>query len=171
MVLDIEPRNWYRDEYLISTEPQLIQVDAVNEALGSDLMWWARSLPRETIKKALNNSLCFGLYLLPQSTSQIAGQGSPLQIGLVRVVTDDVSFAYLTDVYVLPEYQGKGLGRWMMECLDEIIKSWTHLRRFMFLSSGAMDLYRKTLGAKAWDECDTKGIAIGLIEGPASQHP
>ena len=74
MVLDIEPRNWYRDEYLISTEPQLIQVDAVNEALGSELMWWARSLPRETIKKALNNSLCFGLYLLPRSTSQIAGK-------------------------------------------------------------------------------------------------
>ncbi|KAI0594749.1 hypothetical protein F4775DRAFT_421814 [Biscogniauxia sp. FL1348] len=171
MVLDIKARNWYRDEYLVSTEPQLIQVDAVNEALGSDLMWWAQSLPREAIKKALSNSLCFGLYLLPQSTSQIAGQRSPLQIGLVRVVTDDVTFAHLTDVYVLPEYQGKGLGRWMMECLGEVIKGWTHLRRFMFLSSDAMDFYRETLGAKAWDECDTKGVVIGLIEGPASQHP
>ncbi|KAI5918009.1 hypothetical protein F4810DRAFT_608528 [Camillea tinctor] len=171
MGLDFEPRNWYRDEYLISTEPHLIQVNAVNEALGSDAMWWAQSLPRATMKKALSNSLCFGLYLLPKSASQIAGQGGPLQIGLVRVVTDDVTFAYLTDVYVLPEYQGKGLGRWMMECLNEVIKSWTHLRRFMFLSSDAMDLYRKTLGAKAWDECNTKGIVIGLIEGPASQHP
>lgn len=89
----------------------------------------------------------------------------------MRVVTDDVTFAYLTDVYILPEYQGKGLGRWMMECLNEVIKDWTHLRRFMFLTSDRMDLYRKYLGAKDWRECDTEGISIGLIEGPAAQHP
>ncbi|KAI1141329.1 hypothetical protein F5Y05DRAFT_257836 [Hypoxylon sp. FL0543] len=171
MVLETTPRNWYRDEYLISSEPLLIQVDAVNEALNSDLMWWAQGLPRDLMKKALHNSLCLGLYLLPQSTSQIAGQSSPAQVGLVRVVTDDVTFAYLTDVYILPEHQGKGLGRWMMECLNEVIKDWAHLRRFMFLTSNSMDLYRKYLGAKDWRECNTERISIGLIEGPAAQHP
>lgn len=189
MVLETAPHNWYKDEFLVSTEPLLVQVDAVNEALSSDLMWWAQGLPRDIIKKALHNSLCLGLYVLPKSTSEMAGkflfrllsvepqlmyltgQSSPKQIGLVRVVTDDVTFAYLTDVYILPEYQGKGLGRWMMECLNEIIQGWTHLRRFMFLTSDRMDLYRKYLGAKDWSECDTKGISIGLIEGPAAQHP
>jgi GNAT superfamily N-acetyltransferase len=101
----------------------------------------------------------------------IPGQGSPKQIGLVRVITDDVTFGYLTDVYVLPEYQGKGLGRWIIECLDEVIKGWPHLRRFMFLTSGSMDLYRKTLGAKDFNECKTEGLMVGLIEGPAAQHP
>lgn len=99
------------------------------------------------------------------------GQNSPSQIGLVRLVTDDVTFAYITDVYILPEYQGKGLGRWMLECLNEIIQGWTYLRRVMFLSSDKMDLYRKCLGAKDWDECDTAGISIGLIEGPTVQRP
>ncbi|KAI1395511.1 hypothetical protein F4819DRAFT_187114 [Hypoxylon fuscum] len=171
MVLETTPRNWYRDEYLISTEPLLIQVDAVNAVLSSDLMWWAQGLPRDAMKKALHNSLCLGLYVLPKSTSEIAGQSIPTQIGLVRVVTDDVTFAYLTDVYVLPEYQGKGLGGWMMECLNEVIKGWTHLRRFMFLTSDKMDLYRKYLGAKDWNEGNTAGISIGLIEGPAAHLP
>lgn len=74
MVLETTARNWYRDEYLISTEPLLIQIDAVNEALNSDLMWWAQGLPRDVIKKALHNSLCLGLFVLPTSTSQIAGE-------------------------------------------------------------------------------------------------
>lgn len=73
MVLTTAPRNWYRDEYLISTEPLLLQVDAVNAALSSDLMWWAQGLPRDEAKKALHNSLCLGLYMLPKSTSEIAG--------------------------------------------------------------------------------------------------
>ncbi|KAL7622143.1 hypothetical protein AAE478_007645 [Parahypoxylon ruwenzoriense] len=171
MVLETTPRNWYRDEYLVSSDPLLIDLDAVNAALDSDLMWWARELPRDVMKKALHNSLCLGLYVLPKSTSQVAGQGDPRQVGLVRLVTDDVTFAYLTDVYILPEYQGKGLGRWMMECLSEVIKGWPHLRRFMFLASDKMDLYRKHLGAKEWNECDMVGISIGLIEGPAAQHP
>ncbi|KAI0026017.1 hypothetical protein F4780DRAFT_3113 [Xylariomycetidae sp. FL0641] len=171
MPLNVAAKNWYRDEYLVSTESHLLQIDAINEAFGSEMMWWAKGLPKDDLKKALHNSLCLGLYMLPQSTSQIAGQRGPTQVGLVRVVTDDVTFAWLLDVYVLPEHQGKGLARWMMQCLDEIIKGWPHLRRFMFLSSDSMDLYRKTLGAKDWNECKTEEIAIGLVEGPAAQTP
>lgn len=99
------------------------------------------------------------------------GKASPKQVGLVRVVTDDVTFAYLTDIYILPEHHGRGLGRWMLECLGEIVRGWKYLRRFMFLTTDAMDLYRTTLGAKSWDECETEGISIGLVEGPAAQRP
>lgn len=73
-MLNTEAKNWYRDDYMISTEPLLIQVDEVNAVLGSDLMWWAQGLPRDQMKKALHNSLCFGLYALPQSTAEIAGR-------------------------------------------------------------------------------------------------
>lgn len=189
-MLDAEVKNWYRDNYLVSTQPSLIQVDEVNAALNSDLLWWAQGLPRDQLKKALNNSLCLGLYLLPQTTSDLAGksplhlavkisklsigyigQGGPKQIGFLRVLTDDVTFAYLTDVYVLPEYQGKGLGRWILECLNEIIKGWPYLRRFMFITSDSFELYRKTLGAKEWSEITTSDLKVGIVEGPAAFHP
>lgn len=87
------------------------------------------------------------------------------------MVTDDVTFAYLTDIYILPEHRGRGLRRWMLECLNEIVRGWKYLRRFMFLTTDAMDLYRHILGAKRWDECETEGIVIGLVEGPAAQGP
>ncbi|KAI1817283.1 hypothetical protein GGS20DRAFT_59487 [Poronia punctata] len=167
MVLETDERNWSRDGLLVSTEKRYLQVDAINEAMGSEIMWWAKSLPKETLQKALDNSLCLGLYILPQKWP--ARNANMQQIGLVRLITDDVTFAYLTDVYVLPEYQGNGLGRWMLECLDEVIKGWPHLRRFVFLTS-SIDLYRKTIGAKEWDECKNDGIIVGLIEGPGALH-
>ncbi|KAI0477216.1 hypothetical protein GGR56DRAFT_394912 [Xylariaceae sp. FL0804] len=192
MVLEVEAKNWYRDEYLVSTDPRLLQVDAINDALASDAMWWARGLPREDMKKALHNSLCLGLYVLPSSTAQIAGKSSdgwawklpfelmslgrnsPTQIGLVRAITDGVTFAWLSDVYVLPEYQRKGLARWMLECLDQVIKGWPHLRRVMFLTTDMMDLYRETLGAMDWAEANqdkTGGSRVGFVNGAASQQP
>ncbi|KAI1268158.1 hypothetical protein F5Y18DRAFT_280090 [Xylariaceae sp. FL1019] len=169
MVLEIEARNWYREGYLISTEQNLINVDVVHEAMASDIMWWTKAPPRQAVEKMLRNSLCFGLYELPKSTSEIAGQSSPRQVGLARVVTDDVTFAYLTDVYVLPELQGKGLGRWLMQCLDEVIKSWPHLRRFLLLTSTGNPLYKKTLGAEEWEE--VKGnLSMQTVWGPAAER-
>ncbi|KAI1194338.1 hypothetical protein F5X97DRAFT_327607 [Nemania serpens] len=171
MVFEVEPKNWYRDEFLVSTEQRLLQIDAVHEAMDSDVMWWTRALPRDALLQALQNSLCLGLYELPQSTSQIAGQSGPRQIGLVRVITDGVTFGYLTDVYVLPEYQGKGLGRWLMACLNEAVQAWPHLRRLLLATSGTLlDLYRKTLGAKDWDERKNKSLVMGYIDGPAVLH-
>ncbi|KAI0417813.1 hypothetical protein F5X98DRAFT_374443 [Xylaria grammica] len=69
-----EPKNWYRGEFLLSTEQRLLQVDAIHEAMGSDVFWWAQAIPRDALLETLQNSLCFGLYELPQSTSQIAGK-------------------------------------------------------------------------------------------------
>ncbi|KAI1157801.1 hypothetical protein F5B18DRAFT_138614 [Nemania serpens] len=171
MVLEVESRNWYRDEFLVSTEQRLLQIDAVHEAMDSDVMWWTRALPKDALLQTLQNSLCLGLYELPQSTSQIAGQSGPRQIGLVRMITDGVTFGYLTDVYVLPEYQGKGLGRWLMACLDEVIQAWPHLRRLLLATSGnLLDLYKKTLGVKDWDERKNKSLVMGFVDGPASLH-
>ncbi len=71
-------------------------------------------------------------------------------IGMARVITDRVTFGYLTDVYVLPEHQGKRLGRWLMNCLNEIISEWPALRGFWILagSSHAARLYETSLDAK-----------------------
>ncbi|KFZ12336.1 hypothetical protein V502_07134 [Pseudogymnoascus sp. VKM F-4520 (FW-2644)] len=126
---------WYRESYMISTSPELIQPEAVNAAFESDAVYWARGMEPESLKKMLSKSLCFGIYALPESSSELAGRSDPPQIGFARVITDEVTFAYLTDVYVLEEHQGKGLGSWLMECVDEEFASWPHLRRVMLMAN------------------------------------
>jgi hypothetical protein len=57
-----QPQNWTRGDYLVSTDPDLLQVDAINAALSSDMVWWAGDLPRDALWNALRSSICFGLY-------------------------------------------------------------------------------------------------------------
>jgi hypothetical protein len=68
-----EPKSWYRDNYMISTAPQLIQPEAVNAAFDTEEMYWAKAIDPPVLKKILDKSLCFGLYLLPESSSELAG--------------------------------------------------------------------------------------------------
>lgn len=77
-----------------------------------------------------------------------------MQIGFARLITDEVTFAYLTDVYVLKEYQSQGLGQWLMQCLDETLESWPDLRRAMLLTSGekAVAFYRKMLKMEPFEQ-------------------
>ena len=55
-------------------------------------------------------------------------------IGFARVITDSVTFAYLTDVYILPEWQGSGLGKWLVDCVQEVLEKMPHLRRSMLIT-------------------------------------
>jgi hypothetical protein len=64
---------WYKDNFLISTKSSLIQPAAVNAAMDSDLMYWTRAMDEGELKRMLDNSLCFGVYELPESSSAIAG--------------------------------------------------------------------------------------------------
>ena len=68
------PHEWYREEFLISDSQDLLQPSAINEAFASDLLYWAKSMSEELLKKMLSRSLCFGLYVLPNTTSEIAGR-------------------------------------------------------------------------------------------------
>lgn len=105
-----------RGRYLVSTDPSRLDAEAIWSYLSTS--YWAEGRTRLDVEKSLRYSLCFGLYL--------AGA----QVGLARVITDYATYAYLCDVYVLPEHQGKGLGRWLVECAMEsprlkTVKSWT----------------------------------------------
>jgi GNAT superfamily N-acetyltransferase len=68
-------------------------------------------------------------------------------VGFARLVTDYVTFGYLTDVYVLHEHQGQGLAKWMMKCLDEILREWPDLRRCLLFTrdQGPARMYKETL--------------------------
>ncbi|HSC46772.1 MAG TPA: GNAT family N-acetyltransferase [Gammaproteobacteria bacterium] len=115
-----------QDEYLISTDPKKLQPERVHAFLTT--AYWSTGIPLAVVKKALSNSLCFGLYHKGE------------QVGLSRVVTDYSTFAYLCDVYVLEAHRRKGLGQWLVECVM------THpelqdLRRFLLATRDAHGIY------------------------------
>jgi len=93
------------DGYEISTDPARLDIAAMHAYLTRS--YWSPGIPRDVVERAARNSLCFGLY--EKSTGR--------QVGLTRVVTDHATFAYLCDVYVLEEHQGRGLGKLMMRAV------------------------------------------------------
>jgi GNAT superfamily N-acetyltransferase len=115
-------------EYVISTDPRRLDVDAIHAYLTRS--YWAEGISRDLVEKALAHSLCFGLY-----------QHSRL-IGFARVITDKATFAYLSDVYVLESHRGKGLGKWLMSVIvaHEDLQG---LRRFSLATRDAQGLYRQ----------------------------
>ena len=124
--MDIE--EFERPPYIVSTDPSRLDIAAVHGYLSTS--YWADGIPIDLVRRALEASLCFGLY---------APEG---QIGLIRVITDRATFAYLCDVYVLPAYQGSGLGRWMMECVMGS-RQLQGLRRWLLVTRDAHRLYER----------------------------
>lgn len=147
-------------DFLISTDPALVSIPALMDAFGQEYFYWSKPLPAEDMQRMVDTSMCFGLYVEEeQEEKQEQGGGriiaekkksQPTLIGFARLITDTVSFAFLTDVYVIPEYQGTGLGTWMLNCVDEVLAGWPHLRRLLFLTTSerARGYYERTLGAE-----------------------
>src|ERR1700733_15160271 len=94
-----------RDEFKISTDPGVLDTSAVFGFLAQ-AKWWTE-LTEESLNRALGNSLCFSLIEANR------------QIGLARVVTDYVTYAYLCDVYIVEERRRQGLGSWLIRCVLE----------------------------------------------------
>jgi GNAT superfamily N-acetyltransferase len=116
-----------RDGYLVSTDPARLDIAMIHQYLSKD-SYWALDIPVETVRRSLDNSFCFGLYHDDQ------------QVGFARLVTDKATFAYLADVFILPEHRGKGLSKWMLS----IIHAHTDLqglRRWMLGTRDAHELY------------------------------
>lgn len=82
-------------------------------------------------------------------------------IGLARIVTDYVTFAYLTDVFIVEEFQRRGLASWMMRALKQLVDGWPNLRGLMLMThdQAAARMYQRTLGAVDFD----KGPSAGLV--------
>jgi GNAT superfamily N-acetyltransferase len=118
----------HRGNFTVSTDPGRLDLDAIHAFLSTS--YWAEGIPRELLERALRNSLCFGLY-----------EGEGRQIGFARVITDTATYAYLCDVYVLPEWRGRGLGTWMMEQVMDH-SDLQGLRRFSLVTRDAHELYR-----------------------------
>ena len=121
-------QEYHRDNFTVSTDPARLDLDAIHGYLSH--AYWAEGRPREIIAKSLENSLNFGLY------------DGEKQIGLARVVTDYVLYAYLCDVYVLEEYRGQGLGKWLLSCMMSY-PGFDSLRLWTLRTRDAHGLYRQ----------------------------
>lgn len=98
--------------------------------------YWAKGIPLETMEKAINNSLCFGVFTK-------GGQ----QVAFARMVTDSATFAYLADVFVSKEHRGKGLSKLLMKAIIAH-PDLQGIRRMALATSDAHSLYEQ-FGFKA----------------------
>lgn len=115
--------------YHISTDKSFLDLSLIHKYLSEE-SYWARGIPFDKVKRSVENSLCFGIYLEAE------------QVGFARIISDHATFAYLADVFVLQAHRGKGLSKMMME------KIRTHpelqgLRRWMLATADAHGLYRQ----------------------------
>ncbi len=92
-------------EFEVSTDRDRIDVAMVHEFLRTS--YWAQGRSRETVEQTLKHSLCFGGYL--------SGQ----QVAFGRVVTDRAVFGYLADIFVLPDFRGRGFGKALVGAMIE----------------------------------------------------
>lgn len=122
-------RVWEREGHTVSTDPERLDRELIARFLAEE-SYWATGRPAEVIDRSIEGSLCFGLYAR-------AGQ-----LGFARVVTDWATFAWVCDVFVVPEARGRGLGVWLMECVVAHPEL-QGIRRWMLATRDAHELYRK----------------------------
>jgi GNAT superfamily N-acetyltransferase len=115
-----------RGSLIITTDPDCLDTQAVFQLLEQET-WWT-GLTRELLDCALRNSLCFSLI-----------EGNK-QIGLARVITDYVTYAYLCDVCIMKAHRGHGLGSWLIRSVLEH-PDLDHLKRVALMTHDAQSFY------------------------------
>jgi GNAT superfamily N-acetyltransferase len=120
---------WERGEFIISTDVSFLQIETIHKFLSEE-SYWAKERTREQTQRAIENSLSFGVY-----------RGKK-QIGFARVVTDYATFAYIGDVFILNEFRGRGLSKWLMETIVNH-PDLQNLRRWILATRDAHALYEK----------------------------
>ena len=129
-----------RDEFVISTSRERLNLDMVYSFLTD--CYWARGIPREVVARSIEHSLCFGIYDESPRLAKNATHGAPVQVGFAHVVSDFATVAYLGDVFVLESHRGRGLSKWLMECIVQH-PALQNLRRWILLTRDAHGLYSK----------------------------
>jgi GNAT superfamily N-acetyltransferase len=122
-------QEWEQGDFVISTDRERLDVPFIHNFL-SHTSYWAQGRSLDLVRRSLDNSLNFGLY---------HGRS---QIGFARVVTDYATFAWLADVFIIDDYRGRGLGKWLID----VITAHPQLqgfRRWVLATRDAHDLYRQ----------------------------
>ncbi len=116
-------------EFTIDTDKSLLQIDVIHEFLSKE-SYWAKDRTFEQTKRAIENSLCFGVYFATR------------QIGFARVISDFTTFAYIGDVFILQEFRGIGLSKLLMKTIVSH-QDLQGLRRWVLATKDAHGLYEQ----------------------------
>ncbi len=126
-----------KNTFIITDDKSKIDIAAVHNYLCNE-SYWAKNISLNIVKDAIEGSVCFGVY--KNLNKSIDDLNFGLQVGFARVITDKATFGYLADVFILEEYRGIGLSKWLMH---EIINH-PHLQGFrgwMLATKDAHGLY------------------------------
>ena len=117
-----------QENFMVSTDKSKLDLSVIYGFLTKS--YWATNIAIEIVKKSIENSLCFGVY------------DNGKQVGFARVISDYATFAYLADVFILPENRGKGLSKFLMQTI-KTHPELQNLRRWMLATRDAHTLYEK----------------------------
>ncbi len=126
--------------FRISTDRNELDFDVIYQFISQS--YWAKGIPKSTMQKALDHSLCFGLFNAEQQ-----------QVGFARLITDYATFAYLSDVFIVEQYRGCGLSKFLIETVVSH-PDVQGLRRMMLATSDAHGLYAQ-YGFKPIEQAQT----------------
>ncbi len=115
--------------FSISTNKSKLDIPFIHKYL-SEKSYWAKNIPLELIYQSIENSLNFGIYY------------ENIQIDFARIISDYTTFAYLCDVFILSDYQGKGLSQWLLDTINKH-PNLQNLRRWMLMTLDAQEVYKK----------------------------
>ena len=93
-----------KDGFIISTDKLKLDVEVIHQYLSKEA-YWCKNIPLQLVTKSIENSVSFGMYHKDR------------QVGFARVVTDKATFGYLADVFIITDYRGRGLSKWLMQCI------------------------------------------------------
>ena len=124
------PKSWSNGDYAVTTDPARVDLDVVHRFLSEE-SYWAAGRTREQQARANELSACFTL--LHEPTDK--------QVGFARVLSDDVGFGWVADVFVSDGHRGRGLGVFLMQC---VVESYEHLLpRLVLGTRDAHGVYEK----------------------------
>ena len=127
--LQLNYRSYYKDGFCISTDRARLDTCAIHHFLSTQ-SYWSKNIPFSRVEAAIAHSLNFGLYQKEN------------QIGFARIISDFSTMAYLADVYVLPEFRGRGLSKWLIQSIMDYPEL-QGLRRWILATKDAHGLYQQ----------------------------
>lgn len=140
-----------KNGYFISTHKDFLNKELIHNFLSND-SYWANDIPIDFVERSIEGSICFGVYKGEPNKNDFE------QVGFARVITDEVTFAYLADVFIIPKYRKQGLSKWMM---DEIMRyeKLSTIRTFLLGTKDAHTLYSK-YGFEVIDNSNNRFMGI-----------
>jgi GNAT superfamily N-acetyltransferase len=122
-------RRWSEGDYVVTDDPSAVDLDVVQSFLAND-SYWAMGRTREQQARANELSTCFSVLHVPDGDF----------VGFARVLSDDVGFGWVADVFVLESHRGHGVAVFLMRC---VVESFQHLPRLVLGTRDAHRVYEK----------------------------